>query len=183
MAASPQQDERFRRLYDEHFEAIRAYCLRRLPVADANDAVAEVFLTAWRKVAEVPSGEHQRPWMFAVARNVVAHAYRSTARRSRLERRVGGVGSVPEPGPEMQTVERSVNAEVLAELDKLPPVDREVLQLKVWEELTAAQIADVVGLSVSATEKRISRAYKKLGQAVRRKSLVPSDPHSQRGGE
>ena len=83
VTVSPMRDERFRRLYDEHFESIRAYCLRRLPVADANDAAAEVFIIVWRKGDDVPM-EGQRPWLFAIARNVVLHAKRSLARRARL---------------------------------------------------------------------------------------------------
>ena len=56
MGSSPTTDTSFRRIYDEHFEAVTRYCLRRLPVAEVNDATAEVFLVAWRQIDRVPEG-------------------------------------------------------------------------------------------------------------------------------
>lgn len=183
MTASSTTDDRFRRLYEEHFEAIRAYCLRRLPVADANDAVAEVFVIAWKKMPNVPSGDSVRPWLYGVARNTIAHSKRSVARRIRLATKAAGVASLPEPGPELQTVQRSQDRELLEALATLGDDDREVLQLKVWEELTAPQIAEVIGISEAATKKRIARAYKRLERALRRTSLVPTEPQPMQGGE
>lgn len=158
-------DERFTRLYEEHFEPIRAYCLRRLPVADGNDAVAEVFLIVWRKVDVIPV-EDARPILFGIARNVVLHARRSLARRARVQAKVAGLAVEHPPGPEIETVQRAESRRVRELLDTLPEPDREVLQLRVWEGMTAAQIAEVVGASVAATEKRISRAYRKFGRAL-----------------
>jgi RNA polymerase sigma-70 factor (ECF subfamily) len=182
VAVPPTRDERFRGLYDEHFEDIRAYCLRRLPVADANDAVAEVFLTVWRKGDGVPDGD-VRPWLFTVARNVVLHSKRSLARRARLRDKAARMPIGVTQGPEAETIERSESRRVREALERLPERDREVLRLRVWEELTAAQIATVMGASVSATEKRISRAYKKLERALRRGAFDVTETHSPRGGE
>lgn len=161
------RDQRFRALYEEHFTSIRAYCLRRLPVADANDAVAEVFVTVWRKGDVIPVDD-ARPVLFGIARNVVLHSRRSLARRARLRAKVSGLAQERQPGPEIETVRDAESRRVHEVLDTLPERDREVLQLRVWEGLTAAQIAVVVGASVAATEKRISRAYLKFERAVRR---------------
>ncbi|NNF10835.1 MAG: RNA polymerase subunit sigma-24, partial [Acidimicrobiia bacterium] len=84
MEESPSTSLRFKRLYDEHFDAVQSYCLRRLPVADANDAVSEVFLVAWRKIEAVPTGEESLPWLFGVARNAVRNSGRSHRRSARL---------------------------------------------------------------------------------------------------
>ena len=81
MGTSPTTNAKFRRIYDEHFEAVTRYCLRRLPVADVNDATAEVFLVAWSKIDRVPDGGESLPWLYGVARNVVRNSVRS-ARRS-----------------------------------------------------------------------------------------------------
>lgn len=181
--ASPATDDQFRRLYEGHFEAVRAYCLRRLPVADANDAVAEVFVIAWKKMTETPTRGSMRPWLYGVARNVIAHSKRSVARRTRLTEKAAGLASSPEPGPELQILQRSQDRELLDALATLGDDDREVLQLKAWEELTAPQIAEIIGISEAAAKKRIARAYKKLERALRRTSLVVTEPHSQKGGE
>ena len=182
MADTPTRDERFRRLYDEHFESIRAYCVRRLPVADANDAVAEVFLIVWRKGDDIPAGE-VRPWLFTSARNVVLHSKRSHARRTRLQDKTAGLAAEATIGPEVETLERAEHLRIRSILESLPDRDREVLQLRVWEELTAAQIAVIVGASVAATEKRISRAYRKLERALRRSAPDLTATHSPKGGE
>lgn len=171
-------------MFSEHFEAIRAYCLRRLPVADANDAVADVFVIALKRSEMLPEPDRIRPWLYGVARNVIRHSYRSSSRRNRLQSRLGGLGSEAAPSPEVVMVRRAEDEELLAALESLREADREVLMLRVWEELTAREIADALGISVSAAEKRIGRAFGRLKQAVERTSLAMTDPHShERGGE
>ena len=174
----------FRAVFDEHFEAIRAYCLRRLPVADANDAVAEVFVIALNKSDSLPNADRVRPWLYGIARNVIRHTYRSSARRSRLQSKLGGLDPGVEPSPEVVVVRRAEDEELLAAIDSLRQADREVLMLRVWEEMTAPDIAQVLGISVSAAEKRITRAFDRLRRAVDRTSLTVTEPHSHdKGGE
>lgn len=74
--------------------------------------------------------------------------------------------------PDLAVVESSTADLVALEMSNLADIDREVLRLRVWEELTAAEIAEVVGLSVAATEKRITRAYAKLQARLERIGLV-----------
>ena len=50
--------------------------------------MGEVFLVAWRRLDEVPSGEQARPWLYATARRVMANQARANARRSRLRERL-----------------------------------------------------------------------------------------------
>ncbi|MDH3248997.1 MAG: hypothetical protein OEQ47_08550 [Acidimicrobiia bacterium] len=49
MKAASTTDQRFRSLFDAHRRELHAYCLRRLPVEDANEAVSQVFLMAPRR--------------------------------------------------------------------------------------------------------------------------------------
>lgn len=177
MAQSPASDARFRRTYDEHFAAVRSYCLRRLPVADANDAVSEVFLVAWRKVEQIPRDRESLPWLLAVARNVVRNAHRARRRATRLEARANAEPAYPQPGPEVQVVRRAADAELNDALERLPENDREVLRLRAWEGLTAPQIATVIGASRAATEKRLSRAMRRLET-----ELTRHRPHAMKRG-
>lgn len=184
MTAAPAGDERFRRIFEANFEAIRAYCLRRLPVSDANDAVAEVFLVAWRKVDALPDDDGIRPWLYGIARNVIGHSYRSSTRRVRLRAKLNGLGTAPKPGPELQVVQRTEDEELLRALASLREPDREVLRLRIWEELTVPQIAGMLGISVAAAEKRVERAFGRLQKAVQRSSLTTTGLHSpSKGGE
>lgn len=81
-------DERFRQLFEDHFPAILRFALRRChDSGDAADVAAETFLTAWRKLDQLPVGE-ERPWLFGVAQRAVSNNRRGHLRRSRLADRL-----------------------------------------------------------------------------------------------
>ena len=174
MAQSPSSDAKFRAIFDAHYPTVQRYCVRRLPVADANDAASEVFLVAWRRRDHAPAGDETLPWLLGVARNVVRNIQRSARRSDRLVARAGDEPRREDPGPEVQVVRRSEFEEVAAALDSLSEDDREVIRLRAWEELTAPQIATVLGVSLEAAKKRISRASARLTKAVERQRTVRS---------
>ena len=142
-------------LFDEAFTPIVAYAWRRAPTPiDADDVVAEVFTVAWRRLDEVPL-ERPLPWLYGVARRVLANQYRSADRRNRLARRLA-----------MQPHNRGESAEdqddVLDAVGRLRPADREILRLAAWEQLGPADIAVVLGCTVNAATLRLSRARARL---------------------
>ena len=187
MSRSPRTDAKFRRLYDEHFVAIRSYCLRRLPVAEVNDAVAEVFLVVWRRIDDVPDGDDAPLWLYGIARNVVRNADRSTRRRARLQVRLRPFGQPTAVDPETVVVRRSEDSEVLKELAKLRPVDQEILRLSIWEDLTNAEIAEVLAIDAHAVTMRLSRARNRLAgrlgmEKTSKRTLTDPQPIG-KGGE
>src|SRR5690606_28589216 len=92
----------------------------------AEDVVAEVFATAWRRRDAVPDAP--LAWLFQVARNHVRHEYRSKGRRSRLQ----DLLALHRP----DTADDHSRVEVDSVLDHLSPDDAEILRLTIWEELT-----------------------------------------------
>ncbi len=84
MEQSPSQNTRLQRLHASHHDAMWAYCYRRLHRDDVPDAVAEVFLVAWRKIDRAPDDGEALLWLYGVARNVVRNVNRSARRRVRL---------------------------------------------------------------------------------------------------
>lgn len=157
---------RFRRVFDEHFEAVSRYCHRRLPAADANDAAAEVFTVAWRRIDDMPTWEETLPWLYGVARNQVRTSRRSARRATALRVKLNGQARHPEPGPEVVVVRNAEQAELLAALAKLRPEDQEVLRLRAYEHLSLSEIAVVLGCSHEAAKKRSARATKRLRRAA-----------------
>jgi RNA polymerase sigma-70 factor (ECF subfamily) len=164
---SPTHDSEFRRTYDEHFEAIRRYCLRRLPLADANDAVSDVFLVAWRRRDAIP--EEALPWLYGVARNAVRNIERQRRRSNRISARANVEPSYPAPGADVIVVRNEDDERLMAALSSLGDQDREILMLRAWEGMTAAQIAVSNDISVSAAEKRIARATKRLESSMNKR--------------
>lgn len=86
------REEQFRRLFQAEYRQVFAYALRRTgDLAEAQDAVAEVFTVAWRRIADAPAEEAARPWLFAIARRTTrtsnAHSGDASpcARRLRLQ--------------------------------------------------------------------------------------------------
>jgi RNA polymerase sigma-70 factor, ECF subfamily len=65
---------RFNALFASYSSDIVAYCgWRAGSAADAQDAVAEVFLTAWRRLDDLPEADAARVWLYATARKVIAN--------------------------------------------------------------------------------------------------------------
>src|SRR5215467_1990764 len=77
--------EQFSDLYQGQYEAVLRYALRRTDPETARDVVAEAFLVAWRRLDAVPADQGEaRPWLYGVARRVLANAERSRRRAERV---------------------------------------------------------------------------------------------------
>lgn len=166
--ATPVDAQAFEGIYAAHHAAVMAYCARRVPHADAVDATAEVFATAWRRRRDIPNDEATLPWLYGVARNVVGHSRRSFSRRTRLGLRLQGLSSAPPPEPSVRLVQRTEYEQVLMAAAELRESDQEILRLAVWEELPYAQISAVLGVSETAARKRLQRATERLARQYRR---------------
>ncbi len=101
----------------------------------AQDVVSETFLVAWRRLDDVP--DDALPWIYGVARRVLANQRRSADRGAALERRLASgartAGSF-DPG------ERADDAELMRlALGRLSERSREALTLVAWHGLTGAR--------------------------------------------
>jgi RNA polymerase sigma-70 factor (ECF subfamily) len=153
--------DRLEDLFEAHHRALLAYAGRRTPtLTDAEDVVAEVFLVVWRRLDDLPEGEAALPWLYGVARKTIANQRRGRFRRARLHERL------------VQTSERTTapaptgGEPALAALERLGESDRELLRLVAWEELSHAEIAKVLGISVNAVAIRLHRARGRFEQAL-----------------
>jgi RNA polymerase sigma factor (sigma-70 family) len=170
-ASADERRRRFEAIYAANCGPILGYALRRTGNGDdAADVVAETFLTAWRRLDDVPAGDEARLWLYGVARRVLANHHRGERRRSELGDRLrldlSAVCLDPEyPGR---------LADVATAFRSLPDADREVLALAGWEGLDNGQIAAVLGCSRNAVRIRLHRARAKLAEAMDRQPDKPS---------
>jgi RNA polymerase sigma-70 factor (ECF subfamily) len=171
-------------MFEEHHQTVLNYCHRRLSADDANDAASEVFAIALRRGSDVPPEPATLPWLYGVARNVVRHSYRSQARSRRLGARLAGLGPTSTDPPDTLIVRRADEERMLQALGQLRPADRELLQLKVWEELSHEAIGQVLGISAHAVDMRLSRALKRLRRVLAQRQTILRQPRvAQEGGE
>lgn len=157
-------EHQFRALYDGNFAAVLGYALRRVEQpADAADVVSEVFLVAWRRLDEAPGGDG-RPWLFGIARHVLANYHRGLRRRHRLGGRLRDALTrdvVPDPAVSLAEWDR-----VRRMLMKLGPDDRELLMLVGWDGLTPSEAAGVIGIAPGAARMRLARARQRFRELL-----------------
>lgn len=163
--SSGEFDRRFTDLFEQNHGEVLAYCTRRISRIEADDITAEVFAIAWRRIDEVEWAT-ARPWLFGIARGVLANRWRSLERRSRLSEKVSGLGVAWDDSPDVVVIRREQDAVVIAALDAMKPTDREVLALAAWEELSAPEIATVLGITTSAAEQRLHRAKRRFAKVL-----------------
>lgn len=159
MEAAHDQDW-FRRVYVETYRSLLAYARRRIDPATADEVVADTFLTAWRRRADVPDGS-ERLWLFGVARNMIRNAARSSRRSEAAQHRLR-LAHLPEADDPVATGTGERSALIRSALGALSEADREVLMLVAWEELSHAEVGEVLGISANASAIRVHRARKRL---------------------
>ncbi len=156
--------DRFERLFRAHHAAVVAYVRRRTSGDAVDDVVGETFLVAWRRLDRVP--DEELPWLFTVARNVLATQQRGALRRRALTARLQSTRAEPEAYPGvgswMPDSVDGVDRGVLAALARLAAKDREALILIAWDGLQPNQAALVLGESPGAFRVRLHRARQRL---------------------
>jgi len=165
----PGATARFERFYRRHWPTVDRFVRRRVDPADADDVVAEVFLTAWRRLDEVPT-EPQRAagWLIRTAGNVIANARRTNARRRRLIDRLGGVHPARGPVDPEEAVAELTPGSATAALRTLRAEDQAILLVAAYAQPTAEELATVLGCSTGAARVRLSRARARFRLALAR---------------
>lgn len=162
------RERAFRDLYAAHFDAVLGFALRRVDrPEDAGDVTAETFLVAWRRLTHAPQGPELRPWLYGVARRVLANHRRGERRRTALGDRLRLELRAHVPDTSDDVVQR---ADVTAAMRRLSARDQEVLELHLWEGLESREIAEVLGLTATVVRPRLSRARTRL------RDLLGNDP-------
>ena len=149
-------------LFNAHFDSLLAYTRRRTPqLADAEDAMAETYVVAWRRFAELPAdAQEQRLWLFGVAYRVIANQRRAAGRRLQLTDRLKAA-LLPSPRPP------ALLADVTDAMATLSDGDQEVLRLAAWESLSHGEISQVLGITPNAAAIRLHRARRRLERAMK----------------
>jgi RNA polymerase sigma factor (sigma-70 family) len=136
--------------------------------ARADDLVQETLARGWEKRRLWAAGTDLRAWLFTIMHNVFVNQRAMSMREAQnvsldAEGESGAAWQLPVRAPQQAHVEL---IEVLRELGRLPPEQREVLVLAAIEEMRYEEIATVLSIPVGTVMSRLSRAREKLRRVV-----------------
>ncbi|MER7439821.1 RNA polymerase sigma factor [Micromonospora avicenniae] len=173
MPDAPRTDldrQRLTNLFRRHGDAVFNYASDRLGGEDAQDVVADVFVVAWRRLATIKEGR-ERPWLFGVARQLVMQHRRSRSGHAALQLRLYPQAESSDASNSSPAATQS--ADVLAALAALPEVDREMLLLRYWYDLSGSESAKVLECSAATLAVRLHRARRRFVHHYENRSVEP----------
>ncbi len=164
LAAARTEPAAFRALYERHAASVHAFHLRRSGDRDAAyDLTAETFAQAWlsRLRFRDRAGGSAKPWLFAIARNVlVSSVRRKTLERSACERL--GLAELLDRAEESSVPDESWLDGLDEAFADLPASQRDAIRLRVVEELPYREVAMLLGTSTQAARVRVHRGLADL---------------------
>ncbi len=158
-AAAAGDQRAFAALHFRYARMVHAILLARLPRSDAEDQVQEVFLIAWRKLAQLDDSARFGSWLSTIARHRAADYYRD---RHLTE-------TLAEALPDRSGASSADVAEahqVLATIQSLPEAYRETLLMRLCEGMSGPEIAAVTGLEPGSVRINLHRGMKLLRQRL-----------------
>ena len=146
----------WQRLYRELGPQVWAYLRRRVrDVNLADDLLQETFLASASNPAGLLAAESKRAWLIGIARNLLRDQLRRGERERALIHR-------SEP-PNIETTEENPRLEAMRHaITKLPEAQREVLDLRLRQDLSYAEIAEALEIPIGTVRSRIHHAVSAL---------------------
>ena len=128
--------------------------------ADAEDIVQEAFVKFWRRNHRIDN----RALLYATVRSIALDLIRRDSRRARRE--AEAFSDVAQSSQPQFAVEDESQRALAAAVDLLPHEQREVLVMKIWNELTFAEIAEALGISQNTAASRYRYALTGLKRSL-----------------
>ncbi|WP_170321318.1 RNA polymerase sigma factor [Acrocarpospora pleiomorpha] len=154
---------RFTRLFDACYERVLRYAARRVDGDSAADVAAETFVVAWRKIGDLPARDDEAlPWLYGIARRVVANEQRRGRRSQRLMSRLMSISWAGRDAARDHAEDAVATSGLEQALRRLSPQDQEVLRLIGWEDLSISHAALVLECSPATMAVRAQRARQRF---------------------
>jgi len=147
--------ESFARLYDLYAPLVHGILLARVPRAEVDDLVQDIFLHAFKKLHTLRDAAAFGPWIGMIARNRAVDFYRRAKETVELDDEVRG-----------SNTQDSKAAEILELIRNLPEAYRETLVLRLVEGMTGPEIAVRTGLTAASVRVNLHRGMKLLREQL-----------------
>ncbi len=159
------KSDNFSPLYDAYIKPIYKFVYYKVNhQATAEDLVSTVFLKAIKGLKKFnPEQGYFSAWLYKIARNVVADHYRFHREETSLDE-IWELKADEDPKQDFERLEK--NEKLRQALLKLKPEQREIVILRVWQELSYKEIAEIIKKSENNAKMMFSRAVKSLGQEI-----------------
>ncbi|MBN1409436.1 MAG: sigma-70 family RNA polymerase sigma factor [Spirochaetales bacterium] len=157
--------EEFEHVYDAYIDKIYSFIYYKTCNREtAEDLTSQTFLNVLQNRHRFDPAKGSIPvWIYRIARNLVIDFYRK--KRSSVD--IGDVWDIPsteDVACDYQVKEQVAELKVI--LSKLPPEQRDIVILRVWQELPYREIARIMGKSEAACKMMFSRVITKLKDAL-----------------
>lgn len=169
MAAMHGEESAISWLVEAYQPMVYGLCYRMLgSPTDAEDAAQDALVKAVMSLQSFDLERPFKPWVLRIASNLCT----DRLRRRRPEVSLDGMGddgawewqAGSDPSPEQQLEARERQKAIQALLETLSPVDRLVVTLYYWQDLSYEEIAEATHLSVSAVKSRLFRARRGMAE-------------------
>ena len=135
----------------------------------AEDVAHDCFLSLIKEPGRFDSTRASlRTYLYAAARNQVAKRYQTFGRESAIDDLLNEPRAADHQEPIRQVLDDELTAEVQKAIASLPPLQREALVLFEYEDLSLAEIGDIVGADSNTVKARLFRARDKLRARLER---------------
>ena len=155
---------KFRSIFDQYYESIRSFAYYKTGDVDlADDIVQEVFLKLWNNLKDIKE-ETVKSLLYTIASNTIKNHFKHQKVVYNFQKQETNNDSADEADSDLRQEE--LNRKLQDALAEIPDKAREVFLMNRIEGLTYNDIADRLGLSVKAIEKRMSEALSILRSRI-----------------
>jgi RNA polymerase sigma-70 factor (ECF subfamily) len=165
-------DDEFVQAALSHIDSLYGTALRLTRrAADAEDLVQDTYLKAFRSAHQFERGTNLKAWLFTILHNTFRNIRRHDGRNpvdvdSDAVERAAGEGP-GDQSPEQILSRQTLDADLQAALDALPEPFRQAVWLRDVEELSYAEMAQVLDVPIGTVMSRISRGRRALSEGLR----------------
>ena len=145
----------FARLYDLYSPLVHGILLARVPRAEVDDLVQDIFLHAFKKLHTLRDASAFGPWIAMIARNRAVDFHRRSKETVEINDDLRG-----------SDTHDSKAAEILELIRSLPEAYRETLVLRLVEGMTGPEIAARTGLTAPSVRVNLHRGMKLLRERL-----------------